>query len=340
MAAHPKWKRKDGILYKWENGHWKRVTPIGGKAEPVDPGLRVKLTRTRYTKKGILKEPLHFQLPPLDEFGWDVTYNWIDYDTVNGDQYSRAGGSQLRTLTITSAALDWQPPWASTRTGRRERWWNDNDKYGMGTHPERVAHRLDKLVAQGTPMMLIVRNPLLYDRPDFRHHVTLRSAHIYEKAGEPDARYFELQFTEYRVPKIQRRQYGDRHELPATVEINRHGVATEVRTGGEKNGRGDRHKIGSAKRPATFRMLAKHFYGSPAKWYLIKSKNGTARPSGNFWNLHGDAPLTKLFDHRKRKNQPVRLVIPRLDFTAPTGGVTPTKPKSKGKKKRRTGSNG
>lgn len=289
----------------WVNGH-----APGSSRAAIDRGLQVVLKRCRFTRKGVLAEPMFFQCAPLDEFGWDTTFNWIDYDTVNGGQYSRRGGRMLRTLTLSSLAIDWEAPWAKNYGNKRERPMDNSDFYGMGVRPEKVARRLDKLVTQGTPIMLIVKNPDLYKRPDFQHIVTLRSVHLSEKAGEPDARYFELGITEYRAPKTPRRKYGARHPLPALVEVNSQGVAREVSAKGEEAKKGSVHQIGKAGKPATLRALSKHFYGSPKHWVWIRDKNGLDRPNGPFWKLTGDDPLTKLFEKRKRKNQPVRIVIP------------------------------
>lgn len=298
-----------------------------------DRGLRVTLRRTRHTKKGVLTTPMHFQCAPLDEFGWDVTHNWADYDTINAGQFSRRQGRALRTLSLNMIAVDYSAPFAVKQTGHDEKIRDDDDAYGTAMGPWRTAKRLDFLVSQGTPMMLIVRNPALYDQADFKHHVTLRAATLTERGGEPDARYFVLNFTEFREPKIVRRTYGDRLPLPAMVTINKYGVATEVKKGGERLPDQFQQKIGTQRRPATLRSLAKHYYGSPSKWGLIKAKNGLSRPDGAIWDLHGDDPLTKLFEKRKRKNQPIRLMIPKPDFDV-TGGATPPTPK-KNKKKRK-----
>ena len=284
-----------------------------------DTGLRMILKRTRYTAKGVLGNPLRFQIAPLDEFGWDANFSWVDYDTINGGQYTRRGGRQLRQLTISTLSVDWSAPWAVIQHGHNENPRNNEDYYGSAGGPWKLAKRLDQLVTQGTPMLLIVKNPELYKQADINMNVTLRSVGIRERAGEPDARYFELTFVEYRTPQIQRKAYGDRHELPAMVEINENGMAVEKARGvgmsyidedlhdyGKKF-----HHIGSSKRPATLRSLAKHYYGSPNQWTLIKKKNAPNHSA--VARLSGDDPLTELFDKRKRKKQPVRLIIPMDD---------------------------
>lgn len=299
-----------------------------------DPGLRMTLRRCRYTKKGVLATPLRFQIAPLDEFGWDVSYNWTDYETISQGQFTSRGGRQLRTLNVSTLAMDWSAPWAVVQdsgpeqpfTARGAQFFSDlPDLYGTAGGPWKIAQRLDNLVTQGTPMLLVVNNPDLYQQPDVRMMVSLRSASLKERAGEPDARYFDLSFTEYRLPRVARRNYGERHDLPARVIINKEGVAQEMilikgkwysDAGREVNGKRVRyHRIGSKDSPATLRKLAKHYYGTPKEWKRIAKRNDIAK------DISGDESLVKIYDRRKRKNQRVELQIPAKQPN--TGGVRP-----------------
>jgi len=285
-----------------------------------DSGLRMVLRRSRYTRKGVLKEPLVFQIAPLDEFGWDTTYLWNDYDTISAGQFTSRGGRQLRTLTINTVSMDWSAPWAVVQTGRKELARTNADYYGRAAGPWKLAARLDDLVLQGSPLLLIVNNPALYDANDLRMIVTMRSANVRERAGEPDARYFEMGFTEYRAPVITRKNYGKaRHPLPAQVVLTKNGVAVEVERRGKALPKNQRHKIGSSGSPATLRKLAKHYYGTPKEWKRIAKRNSIAK------NISGDDSLKKLYDRRKRKGKPVRLNIPARStarFDSASGGLT------------------
>lgn len=285
-----------------------------------DAGLRVTLRRCRYTEKGVLIKPMDFQVAPVDEFGWDASYAWTDYDTISAGQFSRRGGRQLRTLNITTLAVDWSAPWAVIQTGRRERPRNDDDYYGRAGGPWKVAKRLDRLVVRGSPILLIVRNPALYKQPDVQMIVTLRSASIRERAGEPDARYFDLSFTEYRLPKVARRKYGERSELPAQVFLTREGIAIENKRRGKSLDDGDtgkipRHQIGTKKSPATLRKLAKHYYGTPSEWKRIARANDIAR------DISGDESLVKVYRRRRGKGL-VLLNIPTRKHKSKSGGLT------------------
>ena len=284
----------------------------------MDNGLQAILRRCRYTKKGVLKQPLRFQIAPVDEFGWDATYAWNDYETISAGQFTRRGGRQLRTLNLTTLAVDWSAPWAVVQRGGPEDPLDDEDYYSSAGGPWKVAKRLDALVQRGTPMLLIVKNPRLYSEPDLQLIVTLRSANLRERAGEPDARYFDLGFTEYRAPKITRKAYGERHELPAQVVITRNGVAIEVERDNKRLPKKQRHRIGTEARPATLRKLAKHYYGTPKEWKRIAKRNNIAK------NISGDDSLEKLYNRRKRKGQPVRLNIPnRVRWVSEGGGIGP-----------------
>lgn len=281
----------------------------------LDAGLHIVLRRCRYTKKGVLRKPLRFPIAPVDEFGWDAAYAWTDYDTISAGQFSRRAGRQLRTLQVTTLAIDWSAPWSVIQSGEQE---IDEDFYDAAGGPWEMAKRLDTLVMRGTPMLLIVRNEILYSKPDVQMIVTLRSANLRERAGEPDARYFDLGFTEYRVPKISRKNYGERHELPAQVVITKKGVAIEVERDDKRLPKKQRHRIGTDKSPATLRKLAKHYYGTPKEWKRIAKRNNIAK------HISGDDSLEKLYDRRKRKGQPVRLNIPnRVRWVSQGGGIGP-----------------
>ena len=83
-------------------------------------GLLVILKRIRgLTQKGMLRHSYHFQIAPLEEFGWDSAYNWMDYDTIERGQFTRDGGRQLKTISLSSMVVDWNPTWAVYVGGRK-----------------------------------------------------------------------------------------------------------------------------------------------------------------------------------------------------------------------------
>ena len=76
-------------------------------------GLQVILKAIKgLTHPSLLENPYHFQVAPLEEFGWDAAANWNDYVTVRGGSYSRPGGAALRQVPMQSLVVDWNPTWA------------------------------------------------------------------------------------------------------------------------------------------------------------------------------------------------------------------------------------
>jgi hypothetical protein len=275
-------------------------------------GLSVVLSRIPgVTKRRLLREPLYFQVAPVDQFGWETTYNWTDYDTISAGQFTTDGGTRLRSLSINSMVMSYNTPWASYSDSNGDAW------AGESPDPRTVVIGLDNLASAGTPIMLTVTGPVSYE-PELEMPTTLRRISFEERAGEPDTRYFSMDFVEYRTPVVKRKGYGDKHDLPATVKINSEGVAFEFRRDGKKLKEKQIHKIGSPSQPATLRKLSKHFYGTTKLWKRIAAKNNL-----KIKNWGPDESLEKLYDKRKRKNDAVTLVIPeRPKKGSGSGGVS------------------
>jgi len=272
----------------------------------LESGLSVTLSRIPgITSPKLLKKPYRFQVAPLDEFGWDHSYNWIDYDTVTKGQFTRDGGRVLRTLSISSLVVDYNPSWSSIAGGRTHQRGsysidgtsrgdahpltevvnpgvNWPEPGGDAPHPANVARDLDTLCDVGEPLNLVVWNRALEMKPDIDMAVTIRTYSVRERGGEPDARYFDLGFTEYRTAMTKRKRYGrDRHEkLPAIVHVMGNGNAFTVEQGGESIPERNQDKIENA----SLTKLAKAFYGSASEWKIIAARNGI-----DHWG--GDTPL-------------------------------------------------
>jgi hypothetical protein len=286
--------------------------------------LSVKLDKIDgLTLRNTLPKPFYFQFSPLEEFGWDVTHGWQDYETISGGQFTREGGRELRTLSLNTMVLDYDPPWANpiitpAAPALRQAQGDGgptigNNSYSMRVDedgevvtPLSVAQELQRIVQRGTPIQLTIENPTLEMEPELDMAVTLRSLSIREKGGEPDARYFDMSFTEYRSPSIRRKGYGRaRHKLPATVVVKESGICFEIIRQGKRIPEKNRHKIGTQAQPATLRKLSKHFYGNQKNWRKIAKANGVK-------NFGPDDGLDKLFERtrKKRKKQPLKLQIP------------------------------
>lgn len=261
-----------------------------------EKGLRITLYRFNATKKGVLAKPFNFQVAPLDEFSWSQGASHGEFDTLSRGQFSRRGGRALLTFDIRTLVVDYQPHWTS--------WYEPRPN---APNPQRSAQLFRKLVNTGTPFMFHARSGY-WDGSDLRLSVTLRSVQSSEHAGEPDSRYFDLSFVEWREQELDQKGRGKRrrHALPSTVEIHEDGSASERPEEG-----GQPKKIPTTmKDAASLQDLARYFYGDPTYWRAISRENGIS-----------DFAPTRGLDELKKKGKAVRkLRIPDLSDPR-TGGV-------------------
>lgn len=291
-------------------------------------GLQIILRRIRgVTDPGVLKQPYHFQISPLDEFGVEAAGNWTDYQTISGGTFTRDGSKGLDTISFQAMVVDFNPSWAVKAGGNEHHErvpfydegagrWRRTQLSEIGYYkpnPQRVAGEMRRLERALTPFMLVAHNKGLNDKPDLRMPVTLRNLSVREKAGEPDARYFDLSFTQYRRPKLKRKGYAGhprKKDLPAAVSIDKDGIATEIVSDPHSGGVGPGARIGTKAKPATLRRLAKHFYGQPSEWKRIAAKNGLK-------NMGGSQSLEKI-GRRGRRHR--NLTIPKITRRKKDGG--------------------
>lgn len=279
-------------------------------------GLQVCLKRVKgLTDPGLLKRPYFFQIAPLNEFGWDSTANFVDYEVVRQGQFTRGGSRLLRAVSFQSMVIDYNPRWAVLAGGNRHRGYDED---GGAPIPRKVADDLDELLLAATPLRLIVWNKGLDDRADINWVVTFRTFSPRERGGEPDSRYFDFSFVEHRGSKLRRRGYSGSnrgHDLPMAVRVDRQGIAVEqVDDTTSKEGDDDGndqtgHTIGSASSPATLRDLAQHFYGESNHWREIAAYNG----------ITGLGPDETL-EHLDKRGRKARIItIPEVSWEAKTG---------------------
>jgi hypothetical protein len=156
-------------------------------------GLAVTLSREKnQTAPGLLAKPFLFQVPPLDSFQVQSSYSYVDYDTVRLGQFSRASGSQLTTVEFNTLLLDY-----STSYGVRPDYWAGD--------PLEVADELNLILDLGTPVRLVCINADV-GTTELNMPATLRGLSVEQRAGEPDARYVNVQFTEWKSAALTRRR--------------------------------------------------------------------------------------------------------------------------------------
>lgn len=284
-----------------------------------DEGLRVSIRRVRgLTPKGLLLTPFYFQAPPLDTFSVTNAYTHTDYDTVRAGQHDRPSGLQLRTVQFNSLFVDTDYDWTVVRSKR----WNpirssakEREKLGYITGEEYVPNpllltkELRRVLRSGSPFRLIVQHPpRLWGHRVYEVNMlaTLRELQVEERAGELDARYVNVSFTEHRTPSLQRRGQGTQprgsHSLPATVTI---AVSGQIDIPHVKN---DPAKI-------NMHWLAKWFYGSASEWRWIAKAN---KP------LEDWAPDRNLVILAQKRKRDLKIKVPGISRFEPPdirGGI-------------------
>lgn len=202
---------------------------------------------------------LFLQAPPTDTFSHDHSFSHNDYETVGGIQFSRRGAKQLAMVTFDTLVVDWAN-WA----------------FYNGSTIEEISAALIEICESGDPVLLTASHDLppggygnwslALAGPEVQMQATLRTLKVEERAGEGDARYLNLSFTEYRDPNISRLGAGRSggKSLPTTVTLFMDGHATDAASSPIGNPPGD---------PVTLHMLAKRFYGDPSMWGTIARAN-------------------------------------------------------------------
>lgn len=201
-------------------------------------GLRVRMSRVAGTSRKVLQTPFFFQVPPLENFSTQHGYNFSDYETISEGQFSRGMSRQLKTVEFQTMFVDQDWSWTLLH----------NDKAGL--NPQRLSSQVVHILNSGTPFLLLIGQPQLWGEGnyDVKMKATLRSATVEERAGEVDARYINVTFTEWRDLEVQKDAKGNKGDrLPLQI----------------KPGPND-----------TLRSLAKEYYGSTREWRLIALANG------------------------------------------------------------------
>jgi hypothetical protein len=242
-----------------ENGQWNRKLPTLPRPhkEPVGKGMIVRMERIAgVTDAGLLVEPFTFQVPPLNTFPINRSYPQSTYDTVALEQRSRKGVRQLDTITFDT--LFCQDPWE----------WTLLHGDGFVPNPLDMIAKLDRIGKAGTQFWLTARTPTFYSGYDVNMAASLISLNSEIREGEPDARYVNVGFLEFRDSSLKARQLpgtgGRNKNLPVSLRADQLPA--------------DRN---------TLYELATYYYGAASEWRRIAKANSlTAKnPSGDLRSL-------------------------------------------------------
>lgn len=224
---------------------------------PRGPGMIVRLTRIAgLTKPGLLEQPFHFQIAPIDAFRRSGTADWQDFATLGGPT-SRPSLAALEEFTFRSLFIDYDPPWAAYHYGtdsRRQA--NRTLPAAAPVDPLSWAQDLRDIRDSLTPIALLVGVPAVWGAWHVKNlPVTLRGVSEEIPAGEDDAIYFDLSLTEFRQTRLSTATIS---KVPETVTVDDQGTARWKDATGS-------HSITTA----TLHELSTRFYGSASKWKSI-----------------------------------------------------------------------
>lgn len=221
-------------------------------------GLRVRLRAIEeVTPKGIIDQPLHLQLPSLDDWTIEEEASWTDYQTLTGE-YSRSvgvAGRQLRRTTFSTMVMTDPRPWLVNP--QTDAW-------------EQI-EALEQLMRRRTPFELLVVSSYASSTRRFQEYrelqrelgrvfdddhpfsielnmdATIRSMGRVLKHGENDTRYLDVAMVEHREARLPRRfHFRPPHPLPY------------------------KHPI---RQGTTLAKLSKAYYGTATDWKRIARVN-------------------------------------------------------------------
>jgi hypothetical protein len=262
----------------------------GGLAMPeAQDALYVFLSRVPETAKGLLGTPFCFQTAPIEEFKVSHAYEHADFMTVRFGQYSRPSGRQLRQVPYAGLILNWKPPWSNLDPGDTTGWW---------PNIEAMVDELKAILNSGTPFHIFAYHAIT-GIEDLDMDATMRTLDVTDRAGEPDTRYLDITFTEYRRLGVQ--------DIDNPVSGSTGGVSVQrgytigtsvplVPPGGNKGG-GVTGKTPARVSPGQLAPgsrslydLAKQYYGSTAQWTRIANANPGLGGFGPSSDLSGLLP--------------------------------------------------
>jgi hypothetical protein len=202
--------------------------------------LRIRLTRAPgRTPKHVLRKPLRFPVALGDTFEVTEDAGWEDYETVGAGELSSPrlgpGARGLESFTGETMSCTWDPSWMTY----------------PGQNPGDVREALQDVLRSRSPFYLLALVGPTGHRPEFSGLATMRTLTRTLRHGEPDARYYTIDFRRYREAEVGRRRHveggGGNPRLPTHHEL---------------------------KDDDTLESLARRYYGKPNLWKWIARANG------------------------------------------------------------------
>ena len=235
-------------------------------------GYIVRFSRSKgITRKDQLKRPFYFQVAPMEEVRYTQAGEHTEYNVLSRKQLSNAAAKQLLQVSFRAVMLDYVPGWASFDHAR----FPNNGPADWVTQLRRVMRSL-------TPFQVNMGNPRLVGRWEVDGLFTLRQVDAVENAGEPDARYVDIQLSEFDAAELDVHKKGDE-----IVRVYRDG---RVRP------------YSGIKKPPTLAKISRKVYGTTKHWDAIGKASGMKG-----WTANRDL---RQYVRKKRGRELIKLKCP------------------------------
>lgn len=211
------------------------------------PGLRVRIDGipgvTRGDAAKALRAPYLFQCPPTEQLDIARTFSFNRRTTHKGKTRVVRGGPQPISFQMSTLAIE--PGCAGFAV---------TDEHDV----DEIVRRLERIHDAGWPFHLHVAHP--YNRiAEISMHAVLEGVTKTIKAGEDDARYLSMQFSEWERDSVAVRT--GKRPFPYSITLRKDGTYFVA----DDPERGTPRQIFNTKdEPLTLRVIAKYAYGKPS----------------------------------------------------------------------------
>lgn len=206
------------------------------------PGLHVRLRSVHdFTPAHLLRQPLLLPVMIGEELAIDEEYPWEDFTTIGSGEHSSPAPGHARPqarFTGETMSLTWDARWLAN----------------PDVNPEKLRRELLRLGRQRAIFDLLVVNKPSADFAEFSGYAAIRRISRAIKRGEPDSRYYSIDFAEYRPMTVGQRKHKFGSKRPTTHVL-------------DKND--------------TLRSLARQYLGHEGYWRLIATANGLTNWGSN-----------------------------------------------------------
>lgn len=259
-------------------------------------GLRVQMQAIEGVTKGrtatLLSPYFRFQCPPLDSFQHDHGHAFNRSSNYQGVERIRRGGRRLVSIPMRTIIVEY------AQFVTEQNW----DVPAMTD--------LFELISEEGYAFRLLATHKYGDKAEVDVTAVLESCTVTEQAGEIDARYLDLQFTEQTDSGVTRktnRRPGPATGFPYTITLRKDGsyaVLDNAKALFKTNGEA-----------LTLAVIARYAYGAPS---LAGFVGQAQSPKITDWG-----PNSRLIDHPRFKGKGGKLSVPRKPTRTERGAQVP-----------------